>query len=115
MKRLKILRNEKNLLQKDVANAINVGRTTYVKYENGDSEPSMKILVQLANFFEVSTDYLLGKTNEKNKPADSGEPLKENMVIFHRDGKTVKKEFSPEQMELIAKLLNEIPGETKEN
>ena len=67
MERLRQLRQEKNLLQKDVAQAINVGRTTYVKYENGDSEPSMNILVKLANFFEVSTDYILGKTNNRNE------------------------------------------------
>ena len=71
MERLKILRKEKNLLQKDIAKEINVGRSTYVKYENGDSEPSLRILVELANFFNVSTDYLLEKTNiryEKEKP-----------------------------------------------
>lgn len=67
MERLRQLRQEKKLLQKDVAQAINVGRTTYVKYENGDSEPSMKILIQLAKFFDVSTDYLLGKTNFRNQ------------------------------------------------
>ena len=77
MERLKILRQEKKLLQKDVAQAINVGRTTYVKYENGDSEPSMKILVALATFFDVSTDYLLEKTNDRNekeKPTQQDEP-----------------------------------------
>lgn len=67
MERLKILRKEKNLLQKDIAKVINVGRSTYVKYENGDSEPSLKILVELATFFDVSTDYLLGKANHKNE------------------------------------------------
>ena len=67
MERLKILRKEKNLLQKDIAKAINVGRSTYVKYENGDSEPSLKILIELATFFDVSTDYLLEKTNNRNE------------------------------------------------
>ena len=67
MERLKNLRIENNLLQKDVAKAINVGRTTYVKYENGDSEPSFKTLVAIANFFHVSTDYLLEKTDNPNE------------------------------------------------
>ena len=67
MERLKELRTKKGLLQKDVAKAINVGRSTYVKYENGDSEPSMKILIELADFFEVTTDYILGKTNTPNE------------------------------------------------
>ena len=67
MERLKTLRLKKQLLQKDVANAINVGRTTYVKYENGDSEPSHKILLKLAEFYDVSVDYLLEKTNIPNE------------------------------------------------
>ena len=70
MEHLKKLRIEKGLLQKDVAEAINVGRTTYVKYENGDSEPNMDTLIQLANFFDVSVDYLLG-----NDEAQSGKIL----------------------------------------
>ena len=77
MERLKILRKEKNLLQKDIAKVINVGRSTYVKYENGDSEPNLKILIELATFFNVSTDYLLEKTNnrnEKEKPVHVDEP-----------------------------------------
>ena len=70
MERLKQLRQEKDLLQKDVAHAINVGRTTYVKYENGDSEPSYTVLIKLATFFGVSTDYLLGKTNNRNEKVE---------------------------------------------
>ena len=63
MERLKELRIKRKLLQKDVAEALQVSRTTYVKYENGNSEPSQKILVKLATFFNVTTDYLLKKTN----------------------------------------------------
>ena len=66
MERLKLLRQKKNVLQKDVAEAINVSRTTYVKYENGDSEPSHKILIKLAEYYNVSIDYLLNKTNSRN-------------------------------------------------
>lgn len=66
MERLKELRQKSNLLQKDVAKAIHVGRSTYVKYENGDSEPNMKTLVLLADFFNVTTDYILGRTNDKH-------------------------------------------------
>ena len=66
MERLKLLRQKKNVLQKDVAEAINVSRTTYVKYENGDSEPSHKILIKLAEYYNVSIDYLLNKTNSRS-------------------------------------------------
>ncbi len=65
--RLKELRLNKGLLQKDVAEYLGVDRTTYVKYENGISEPNKETLLKLSSFFDVSTDYLLG--NERKKPA----------------------------------------------
>lgn len=61
MKRLKQLRTDKNLTQKDVANYLGVDRTTYVKYETGASEPNFDTLQRLASFFDVTTDYLLGQ------------------------------------------------------
>ena len=65
---LKRLREAKGLFQKDVASAIGVDRTTYVKYERGDSEPSFQILEKLADFFNVSVDYLLGRDNASSLP-----------------------------------------------
>ena len=61
-KRLKALREAREWSQADVANLIGVGRTTYLKYENGENKPVRK-LNELANLFNVSIDYLLG--NEK--------------------------------------------------
>lgn len=63
---LKQLREAKGVLQKDVANFLGVDRTTYVKYENGNSEPSNDTLVKLAQYFDVSVDYLLGRTDESS-------------------------------------------------
>ena len=60
MKRLRQLRTNKKLTQKDVAEFLGVDRTTYVKYETGASEPNFDTLQRLATFFGVSTDYLLG-------------------------------------------------------
>lgn len=65
--RLKQLRQEKQLFQKDVATAINIDRTTYVKYEKGASKPDSETLAALANFFNVSSDYLLGNDTIKNQ------------------------------------------------
>ena len=61
MHKLKELRKKHGLLQKDVAQAIGIGRSTYVKYETGDIDPSLDVLVQLANFFNVSIDYILDR------------------------------------------------------
>lgn len=80
MERLKFLRQSKKLLQKDIAEAINVGRTTYLKYENGTTEPSMAILVKLADYFDVSTDYILGRTNICQNPVTLTRSQKEQEI-----------------------------------
>lgn len=60
-------KNRKKWLQKDVAEKIGVGRTTYAMYEQGKREPDNATLQKLAELFEVSADYLLGRNNtEKN-------------------------------------------------
>ena len=69
---LKVLRESMGLYQKDVAAAIGVDRTTYVKYERGDSEPSFQVLNRLAEFFGVSTDYLLGRQPNPDTPSSTG-------------------------------------------
>ncbi len=60
MERLKALRTQRGLLQKEVAEKIGVDRTTYVKYEKGSSDPNFEILQRLADYFNVTVDYLLG-------------------------------------------------------
>ncbi len=71
--RLKELRTAKNLYQKDIATLLGVDRTTYSKYESGASEPNREILLRLAQIFDVSTDYLLGRTDEKETLTQEGE------------------------------------------
>lgn len=66
--RLKSLRKSNGKIQQDIADFLGVGRTTYVKYENGDSEPPLDFIVRLACYFEVSTDFLLGKSDNPTPP-----------------------------------------------
>ena len=60
---LKKLREKKKLKQIDVANGSNITVRTYQYYESGKQEPNMTRLKKLAIFFDVSTDYLVGLTN----------------------------------------------------
>lgn len=60
-KRLKELRSLKNLSQSDLANILSVDRSTYGKYETGDSSPDYEKLIKLADFFGVTVDYLIRK------------------------------------------------------
>lgn len=63
--RLKKLRKEKNLFQSEVAEEIGIASSSYSNYEQGTRSPDNETLIKLAKFFEVSIDYLLGETDEK--------------------------------------------------
>lgn len=67
--RLADLRTEKKLTQTELANQTSISRSRLSLYETDKREPDLQTLVQLANFFDVSTDYLLG-ISDKRIPAD---------------------------------------------
>jgi transcriptional regulator with XRE-family HTH domain len=62
-KRLKLLRNEKKLYQKDIAKELNLTQESISFYESGKREPDYKTLIKFADFYGVSVDYLIGRTN----------------------------------------------------
>ncbi len=64
MIRLLELRNEKGLSQRELARIMNVSQGTYNNWENANTQPSIEQLISLANFFEVSVDYLIGRTDD---------------------------------------------------
>ena len=61
--RLRDLREDKDLTQKQLSDFLCVHQTTYSDYELGRLNIPIAILHQLADFYEVSTDYILGRTN----------------------------------------------------
>ncbi|MGN0107443.1 MAG: helix-turn-helix domain-containing protein [Hominilimicola sp.] len=62
--RLKDLREDKDLKQKDIADMLGIQQTVYSRYERGFQNIPLEFLLQLADFYNTSTDYLLGRTNE---------------------------------------------------
>ena len=63
---LKDLRKSKCLSQRDVARMLNVTQQAIASWENGRTEPSNMALVEIADYFNVSVDYLLGRTDNPN-------------------------------------------------
>lgn len=61
--RLKDLREDQDLLQKDIAQILGISQTVYSRYERGFQTIPVVHLLKLADFYETSTDYLLGRTN----------------------------------------------------
>ena len=70
--RLKDLRKQKKVGQKEVAELLGVSLRSYQFYESGEYDPSLPNLVVLADYFQVSTDYLLGRSDEPGYKKDRG-------------------------------------------
>ena len=64
-KRIRYLREDKDLTQKEVANFLNMSQTGYSQYEIGKNDIPTSILIKLALFHNTSTDYILELTNVK--------------------------------------------------
>lgn len=65
--RLKQLRNERKINQRELAKYLKVAPSTISMYENGQREPNFEVLEVLADFFNVDMNYLLGKTDKTTK------------------------------------------------
>lgn len=59
--RLIELRKMNNITQRQISKYLQIAQPSYIRYENGSSQPSLDNLVKIANFFDVSIDYLLGR------------------------------------------------------
>ncbi|MBQ9737270.1 MAG: helix-turn-helix transcriptional regulator [Clostridia bacterium] len=65
--RLRDLREDNDLKQKEVAEILNTTQQVYSRYENGLNEIPMHHLVTLSKFYKVSTDYILGLTDNSKQ------------------------------------------------
>ena len=117
--RLKQLRIEYGILQKDLAEQLNLSQQTISLYESNRRQPDYNTLKTIAKFFNVSTDYILGITNIR-KPInavveESTEyALSEKFNTYYTSKERIKAlevldkiyELSPESQEEIIKLID---------
>ena len=61
--RLKKLRESRRIYQREIAEALGVTTRAYQFYESGRSEPNIKTLIAIADYYQVSIDYLVGRTD----------------------------------------------------
>ncbi|MBQ8056875.1 MAG: helix-turn-helix transcriptional regulator [Ruminococcus sp.] len=64
-RRLRDLREDSDKKQSDIAEILGIAQTVYSRYERGYQTIPVEHLLKLADFYEVSTDYILGRTDEK--------------------------------------------------
>ena len=64
IKRMRDLREDSDQTQKAIAEVLNMHRSVYRRYESGERETPAWVVVKLADYYKVSTDYLLGRTDQ---------------------------------------------------
>ncbi len=64
--RLIELKEKNNVLQKDIAKSVGLSLRSYQRYEYGERNPTSDILIKLADYFDVSLDYLVGRSDNPN-------------------------------------------------
>ncbi len=102
---LKDLRIEKGLTQENVAKAAGVGYGSYCKWEQGKARPLFEDLIKLATFYQVSTDYLLGVSDDLGN-VTIVTTLENTLSKDERTLLTQFKKLTSEEKELILKQIN---------
>lgn len=64
-RRIRDLREDRDLTQKQIAQMFGLSQTGYSKYETGENDIPTAVLLKLADFYQTSTDYLLGRSDKK--------------------------------------------------
>lgn len=62
-KRIRDLREDRDLTQQQLADRLNISQATYSRYESGNLDVPSSVLIRLSEFYSVSIDYILGQTN----------------------------------------------------
>ncbi|CAM3248735.1 helix-turn-helix transcriptional regulator [Lactococcus laudensis] len=105
--RLKSMRLEAKLTQKELAEKLKIGQNTYSYWEKGIRKPVGENLNKLANFFNVSTDYLLGNSNIKDQK-QFDEDLEKSLDTFKSfDGKPMYDEDREKIREFLRKRMED--------
>lgn len=86
MNRIRDLREDRDLRQIDVAKATGIDQKTLSNYETGKTNPDSESIIKLADFFDVSCDYLLGR---KNGPSE----IEESILLIRKTIDKIEKEL----------------------
>lgn len=66
-RRVRELREDRDIPQREIARRLNMSQTGYSKYETGENDIPTAVLIKLSIIYDVSIDYILGMTDEKNR------------------------------------------------
>ena len=100
-KKIRDLRKQKRMSQTELAKSAGVSQTTVTAWETGKAEPSSSAVAKLADIFNVTTDYLLGRPNKQETKKDVVELSDDDVIMTWRG-----KPLSDEDRELIRRIMN---------
>lgn len=93
------IRRESKKSQRDIAKVLNMTQPSYANYESGKTEPRISSLIKLADYYNVSLDYLVGRDfanqyaylteNEKNLLDIFREMTEDNQQVYYQEGKGI--------------------------
>lgn len=103
--RLKELRSKKGITQEQLAGFLDIPESTIRRYESvEESMPRRERLEKIADFFEVSTDYLLGRTNDSSLK-ETDEDSKINVAFY--DGLKGFEDLDPDEQQFILDMVED--------
>lgn len=94
------LRKQRKMSQTELAKILHVSQQTVTAWETGKAEPSSSAISSLADYFNVTTDYLLGRPEKKDDNAKTAD-IEDDDVIFTYEGRRIPKE----DLELIRRIM----------
>lgn len=107
-------RGPQKINQSTIAKAIGVDRTTYSKYETGDSEPDFNTVNKIADFFGVSIDYLLGRDEKNDEESYQKANANSNIVLSEIEIKKIKEESERLRSMIISSIGFAYDGEIED-
>lgn len=113
--RLNKCRLERGLSQSAVANLLNMTRQAYNHYETGQRQPTQEILVKIADLFQVSVDYLLGRTDDPYQmDGETNIKYDEFSYAMYDEAKDLS-EDDKKRLLMFARMLKDSTIEEKKN
>ena len=94
------LRKQRKMSQTELAKILHVSQQTVTAWETGKAEPSSSAISNLADYFNVTTDYLLGRPEKKDDDTKTAD-IEDDDVIFTYEGRRIPKE----DLELIRRIM----------
>ncbi|NRD77334.1 helix-turn-helix transcriptional regulator [Bacillus sp. BRMEA1] len=92
LQRLSELRKMRKWSLQDTADQLGIAKSTYAGYESGYREPSLQSLSQIANLFETTVDYILGRTEEDDAPIELINLIKDSDHKLSLDGELLSRD-----------------------